>query len=79
MRDKEVDIDQEDDPDGFLGVKLERGANTGFIEMCQDGLIDRLISQWVLDDGAAKVKWNASKANPLFKYEDCLRLIVQLS
>ena len=35
-----VDLEQEDDAAGFLGVCLERDPDTGLLEMNQTGLIE---------------------------------------
>ena len=47
--------------------------------MRQGGLIDKVISQMGLDDGAAKVKQIPAKAKPLVKDEDVLYPIGQFS
>ena len=52
----EESIPNKYDTSELLGVKLEHDADTGSIEMRQGGLIDKVISQMGLDDGAAKVK-----------------------
>jgi hypothetical protein len=38
-----VDLEQEDDAAGFLGVMLERDPETNLLEMKQIGLIKRVI------------------------------------
>jgi hypothetical protein len=38
-----VDLEQEDDAAGFLGVTLDHDASTGLLEMEQTGLIKRII------------------------------------
>jgi len=38
-----VNLDQEDDAAGFLGVTLEQDPETGLLEMKQTGLIKRII------------------------------------
>ena len=45
-----VDLEEEDDAAGFLGVKMQKNPN-GLLEMTQDGLIDRLIETLGLNDG----------------------------
>ena len=47
--------------------------------MRQGGLIDKVISQMRLDDGASKVKWTPAKAKPLVKDEDVLDTSGQFS
>ena len=44
LRNEGVNLEQEYDAAGFLGVKLDLDAENGLIEMCQDGLIYRVIS-----------------------------------
>ena len=39
--DRKMTLDVEDDVAGFLGVKIERDAETGEVQMTQTGLIDR--------------------------------------
>ena len=43
LRDQEVNLEQEDDAAGFLGVTLGRDWRTGLMEMKKVGLIDRVI------------------------------------
>ncbi len=61
-----VDLKQEDDATGFLGVTLERDPEKSLIEMKQTGLIKRIIGALGLDDGA-KGKFTPSKFKPLVK------------
>ena len=44
LSDLGVDLEEESDAAGFLGVKLTHDQNTGPLEMRQDGLIDRIRS-----------------------------------
>jgi hypothetical protein len=60
-----VDLEQEDDAAGFLGVRMERDEKTGLIEMKQTGLIDRVIAAMGLD--SANAKWTPAEAAPLVK------------
>ncbi len=43
LRDLGVDLEQEDDTAGFLGVVLEGDPETSLLEMKQTGLIKRII------------------------------------
>ena len=43
LRGEGVQLQPEDDTAGFLGIDLRRDPETGFIEMTQTGLIDRII------------------------------------
>ena len=51
LRSQGVDLEQEDDAAGFLGVTLVRDEATGIIEMKQVGLIDRIMrhSDWTME------------------------------
>ncbi len=61
-----VDLEQENDAAGFLGVTLERDSETGLLEMKQTGLIKRIIKALGLDDGA-EGKFTRSESKPLVK------------
>jgi len=65
-----VDLEQEDDAAGFLGVTLDRNDSTGLLEMKQTGLIKRVIEAVGLDDGFSKGKFTPSEAKPLTKDPD---------
>ena len=65
-----VDLEQEDDAAGFLGVTLDRDASTGLLEMKQTGLIKRVIEALGLDDGYAKGKHTPAETKPLVKDAD---------
>ena len=67
FRDVGVDLEQEDDTAGFLGVTLEREIKTGMIEIKQTGLMQRVIEAVGLDDGMTKGKFTPSYQRPLFK------------
>jgi hypothetical protein len=65
-----VDLEQEDDAAGFLGVTLDCNASTGLLEMKQTGLIKQVIEALGLDDGYSKGKHTPSEAKPLVKDPD---------
>jgi hypothetical protein len=65
-----MDLEQEDDAAGFLGVRLEKDTSTGLIEMKQTGLIDRIIEALGLDKGTVNGKSTPAEATPLVKNED---------
>ena len=67
LRELGVDLEQEDDAAGFLGVTLERDPETGLLEMKQTGLIKRVIEALGLDDGFVKGKFTPSESKPLVK------------
>ena len=65
-----VDLYQEEDASGFLGVNLERGEETGTLDMKRPILIDRVIIYVGLDDVMAKVNYTPDGSVPLVKNED---------
>jgi hypothetical protein len=56
LRELGVDLEQEDDAKGFLGVTLEQDPETGLLEMKQTGLIKQVIEALGLDNGLVKGK-----------------------
>ena len=62
-----VDLKQEDDATGFLGVTLGQQSKTGVIYMKQSGLIQRVIEAVALDDGMVKGKFTPSYQRNLVK------------
>ena len=69
LRDIGVDLEQEDDAAGFLGVDMVRDSTTGLIEMKQTGLIKRIIDALGLDDGNVARKLTPSSGEPLIRDE----------
>jgi hypothetical protein len=61
-----MNLEQEDDAPGFLGVRLERDPEMSLLKMKQTGLINRIIKELGLDDGA-KGKFTPSESKPLVK------------
>ncbi len=57
LQDLGVDLEQEDDDVGFLGVALEHDESAGLMEMKQTGLTYRIIEALGLDDGMVKGKY----------------------
>ena len=49
LRKKGVELEEEDDATGLLGVKLTKDPTTGQIMMTQQGLTDRIIKALGLD------------------------------
>lgn len=70
LRSEGVDLEQESDAAGFLGVKLTRDETTGFMHLTQSGLIDRIIAALGLDVGTINGKATPAEAKPLTKDED---------
>jgi hypothetical protein len=65
-----VDLEQEDNAAGFLGVTLDHDGLSGLLEMKQMGLIKRVIEALGLDDGYAKGKHTPEESKPLVKNAD---------
>ena len=65
--DNGVDLKQEVDNDGFLGVRMECDSDNGTIELNQTGLDDRIMYSLLFDVGATKVKQAPAEAIPLVK------------
>ena len=62
-----IDLEQEDDAAGFMGITLGQDEATGLMEMNQVGLIYRVIETLGLDDEMAKRKFTPSESKPLVK------------
>lgn len=65
-----VDLEEEDDAAGFLGVKIIKDDRTGLLELKQEGLIERIIETLGLDSGLSKGKWTPAEAKPLVRDEE---------
>ena len=65
LREVGVDLEQEDDAAGFLGVHLERDPDTGLLEMKQTGLIDRFFEALGLNVGLVNGKATPAEHAPL--------------
>ena len=70
LRKQGVNLEQEDDAAGFLGVTLGRDGTTGLMEMKQVRIIDRVIETLGLDNGIAKGKFTPAEYTPLVKDTD---------
>ena len=70
LREVGVDLEQEDDAAGFLGVRLERVEGTNLLEMKQTGLIDRVLETLGLDVGTVNGKATPAERAPLVKDAD---------
>ena len=70
LQDLGVDLEREDEAEGFLEVNLEQESNTGLIEMKQTGLIQCVIEAVGLDDGVKKGTFTPSEQRPLVKDSD---------
>ena len=57
MQELVVDLEQEYDASGFLGVTLERDLNTGLLYMKNTGIMHFFIGAVVLDDVMSKGKF----------------------
>ena len=67
LRGEGVQLQPEDDTAGFLGIDLRGDPETGFIEMTQTGLIDRVIRALGLNLGNITLKWTPASREPLVK------------
>ncbi len=65
-----VDLEQETDAAGFLGIKMERDATTGLLEMKQEGLISSVLEAMGLDSGTVNPKATPAEGAPLVKDQD---------
>jgi hypothetical protein len=77
-----VDLKQENDATGFLGVTLERDPETGLLEMKQTGLIKCIIKALGLDDSRSKplVKnVNGKLASGALSYGGVVEMVLYLS
>ena len=70
LRVEGVILEQEIETYGLLVVKLAHNYETGLLEIRQDVIINRVVEDLGLDDGAAKFKWNPDKAKTLIKDEE---------
>ena len=62
-----VDLEEEDDAAGFLGVKLTKDGDVGQIMMTQEGLTDRIIEALGLDTEMSKPSGTPCLKAPLAK------------
>ena len=67
LRNKGVELEEEDDAAGFLGVKLYKNPTTGQLVMSQQGLIDRIIEALGLDLDNSTPKKTPCLKTPLTK------------
>ena len=67
LREAGVDLEEEGDAAGFLGVKLSRVAGTRQLVMTQEGLITRVLDALGLDNGTATPKNTPCIKSPLSK------------
>ena len=70
LREQGVNLEQQDDAAGFLGVTLGCEEETGLMEMKQVGLINCVLETLGLDDGITKNKFIPYESSPLVKDVD---------
>ena len=70
LREQGVDLEQEDNAAGFLGVALDCDEKTGMMEIKQVGLIDCAIETLGLGDRMVKGKFTPAKSIILVKDTD---------
>jgi hypothetical protein len=66
-REVRVDLEQETDAAGFLGIQMEHDPDTGLLEMKQEGLTLCIIEAMGLDIGTVTPKWTPAEAAPPVK------------
>ncbi|KAL7528062.1 hypothetical protein ACHAWF_002423, partial [Thalassiosira exigua] len=66
LRNLGVDLEQEEDAAGFLGVRIKKNKD-GLLEMKQERLIERVIEALELDAGTTNGKWTSAEKRPLVK------------
>jgi hypothetical protein len=67
LREVGVDLEQETDAAGFLGIQMECDPDTGILEMKQEGLTLCIIEAMGLDVGTVTPKRIPAEAAPLVK------------
>ncbi len=65
LREVGVNLEQETDAAGFLGILMEHDPDTGLLEMKQEGLTLCIIEAMGLDVGTVAPKWTPAEAAPL--------------
>ena len=65
-----VDLEQEGDAAGFLGVTLECNDKNLLIEMLQYGMIDRIVEALVINDGMVTKYHTPLEGKPLVTDKD---------
>ena len=70
MRDEEIELEEEGDAAGLLGVQLRRDETTGHIHMTQEGLTKRIIEALGLDMDLSNAKSTPAERKPLIKDEN---------
>ena len=70
LRAEEIELEEEGDAAGFLGVQLRRDETTGHIHMTQEGLTKRIIEALGLDMDLSNAKSTPAERKPLIKDED---------
>ena len=70
LRDQGVELEEEGDAAGFLGVDLSRDPETGQIHLTQAGLIKRIVDALGLDSTVVNPRVTPAERKPLVKDED---------
>ena len=65
-----VDLEEEGDASGYLGVKMDKDPKTGEITLTQEGLTQLIIKGLGLDAAESTGKWTPAEKTPLTKDED---------
>jgi hypothetical protein len=67
LREVGVNLEQENDAAGFLGIWMEHDPDTVFLEMKQEGLTLCIIEAMGLDVGTVTPKWTPAESTTLVK------------
>lgn len=67
LRDEGVELEEEGDAAGFLGVQLRRDDSTGQLHMTQEGLIKRIIEALGLELDLSNAKRTPAERRPLVR------------
>ena len=70
LRAEEIELEEEGDAAGFLGVQLCRDKATGHIHMTQEGLVKRIIEALGFDLNLTKPKGTPAERQLLIKDEN---------
>ena len=70
LRAEEIELEEEGDAAGFLGVQLRRDETTGYIYMTQEGLAKRIVEALGFDVNVTKPKGTPAERKPLIKDEN---------
>jgi hypothetical protein len=79
LREVGVNLEQETDAAGLLGIRMEHDPDTGLLEMNQEGLTLCIIEAMGLDVGTVTPKWMPAEAAPWSRMQREIRQLVHLA